>query len=196
VGHDISGPIALHVAANDPRVKAVTLLSSPGRPVVDVVADSFAATNGPAMADQFRSIVAGLVASGSLPAPDAIPAPLQSVLAQGQDGVLKGVFTVDPAAEAAKVKVPTLIVASSATGAIGRTDADRLAQAIGPNAQVLVTDSGTTLREIVPDRPPVAFDPNNDSTHVFGARIVDPVPRDQASVDKVAAFVATTLKPA
>jgi hypothetical protein len=29
---------------------------------------------------------------------------------------------------------------------------------------------------------------------VFGARIVDPVPRDQASVDKVAAFVATVLK--
>ena len=45
----------------------------------------------------------------------------------------------------------------------------------------------------MPDRPPVEFQAGNDSSHVFGARIVDPEPRDQASVDKVTQWLATKL---
>jgi hypothetical protein len=36
----------------------------------------------------------------------------------------------------------------------------------------------------------VAFDPNNEATHVGGARIVDPTTRDPAAVAKVANFLS------
>jgi pimeloyl-ACP methyl ester carboxylesterase len=193
VGHDIGGPIALRVAADEPRVKSVVLLSSPGRPLVDVLAGGFAASNGPASADRFRAEVAQLLQTGTLPGPEAIAPEHQSILGQGQDQLLKGMFSVDPAADAARVKVPTQIVVSTHSQTVGKADADRLAQAIGPSATEVMTDATPTLAVYVPDRPAVAFDPNNEATHVGGARIVDPTARDQGAVGKVASFLSGNL---
>jgi dienelactone hydrolase len=193
VGHDISGPIALRAGADEPRVKSVVLLSSPGRPLVDVLADGFAVSNGAASADRFRAEVANLLATGTLPGPESIPPEHQTVLGQGQDKLLKGMFSVDPAAEAARVKVPALIVVSTHSQTVTKVDADRLAQAMGPAASVVVTDATPTLNVYVPDRPAVAFDPNNEATHVGGARIVDPGTRDQASVAKISSFLSEKL---
>jgi pimeloyl-ACP methyl ester carboxylesterase len=193
VGHDISGPMALRVAAQEPRVKSLVLLSTPGRPLVDVLADGFVASNGQASADRFRSIVANLLSTGTLPGPESIPSELQTVLGQGQDKLLKGMFSIDPTAEAAKVKVPALVIVSTHSQTVSKTDADRLAQAMGPSASVVVTDATPTLQVYVPDRPAVAFDPNNEATHVGGARIVDSGVRDQPSVAKVTSFLSEKL---
>jgi pimeloyl-ACP methyl ester carboxylesterase len=193
VGHDVGGPIALRVAADEPRVKSVVLVSSPGRPLVDVLADGFAASNGPASADAFRAEVANLLATGSLPGPESIPPEHQSVLGQGQDALLKGMFSDDPAADAARVKVPALIMVSSHSQTVTKADGDRLAQAMGPGASVVVTDATPTLAVYVPDRPAIAFDPNNEATHTGGARIVDPIRRDQGSVAKVTSFLSDRL---
>jgi bifunctional DNase/RNase len=76
---------------------------------------------------------------------------------------------------------------------VGKADADRLAQAMGPSATVVTTDATPTLAVYVPDRPAVAFDPNNEATHTGGARIVDPITRDQASVAKVSSFLSEKL---
>jgi pimeloyl-ACP methyl ester carboxylesterase len=193
VGHDVGGPMALSVAAVEPRVKSVVLLSSPGRPMVDVLADGFTASHGPASADRFRSTVASLVATGALPGPEAIAPEHQSVLGQGQDKLLKGLFTVDPVAEAAKVKVPLMVVVSTRSSTIGRADGENLVRAAGPAASLFVSEATPTLARYVPDRPAVAFDPNNEATHVGGARIVDAPVRDEGTVEKVTGFVSEKL---
>ncbi|MDP9442038.1 MAG: lysophospholipase, partial [Actinomycetota bacterium] len=44
VGHDEGGLVALRLAADDPRVRAVVLISTPGRPLAEVLADDLRAT--------------------------------------------------------------------------------------------------------------------------------------------------------
>ena len=193
VGHDVSGPIALHVAGNEPRVKSVVLISSPGRPLVEPLAESFAANYNAGSAAKLRTIVSGLVAGGKLPGVTEIPPEQQPILGQGEEGLLRGMFSVDPVTDAAKVKAPVLAVVSSVSTGVKRIDADLIARAVGPSAEVLEVKSGPTLRIPLPDRPPVEFQAGNDSTHVFGARVVDPEPRDQASVDKVTQWLAAKV---
>lgn len=193
VGHDVSGPIALHVAGNEPKVKSVVLISSPGRPLVEPLAESFATTYNAGSAAKLRTIVSGLLAGKRLPGVTDIPAEQQPILGQGEEALLQGMFAVDPVTEAAKVKAPVLAVVSSVSTGVKRIDADLIARAVGPTAEVMEVASGPTLRIPLPDRPPVEFQAGNDSSHVFGARVVDPEPRDQASVDKVVKWLATKL---
>src|SRR5205085_3458494 len=96
VGHDVSGPIALHVAGNEPRVKSVVLISSPGRPLVEPLAESFTTNYNAGSAAKLRTIVSGLVAGGKLPGVTEIPPEQQPILGQGEEGLLRGMFAVDP----------------------------------------------------------------------------------------------------
>lgn len=193
VGHDVSGPIALHVAGAEARVKSVVLISSPGRRLVEPLAESFGTHYGQASAARLRTIAAGLVAGDRLPGPSEIPPEQQPILGQGQEPLLRGMFAADPVAEASKVKVPVLVVVSSVSTGVKRIDADLLARAVGPTAEVMEVNSGPTLRIPLPDRPPVEFQAGNDSSHVFGARVVDPEPRDEASMDKVTQWLTEKL---
>jgi hypothetical protein len=193
VGHDVSGPIALHVAGAEPRVKSVVLISSPGRPLVEPLAESFEAHYGATSASKLRTIASGLAAGAKLPGPGEIPPEQQPILGQGQEPLLRGMFAVDPAVDAAKVKVPVLIVVSSVSTGVKRVDADLIARAVGPSAEIMVVSTGPTLRIPLPDRPPVEFQAGNDSSHVFGARVVDAEPRDEASMDKLTQWLSGKL---
>ena len=197
VGHDIGGWMALRLAATDDKVKAVTLLSAPARKLIDVNAESFRQTHGQASADRFRAVVGTLLSTGRLPGPEEMAAEHQSTLGQGQDALLKGLYEADPMADAARVKVPVLVTAGAlGTGVVG-TDAEQMARIIGPSAQVTVFSTlGQTLRDLPPDPGSVRFDPNDESTHVFGARPVIGVKRDIPALEKVTGFLTTTLKAA
>ena len=67
VGHDLGGIAAMRVAATDDKVKRLVLVSTPGRALVDVMADDFQATFGNESAEAFRGVIATLLATGSLP---------------------------------------------------------------------------------------------------------------------------------
>ncbi|MFP5318440.1 MAG: alpha/beta hydrolase [Acidimicrobiia bacterium] len=196
VGHDVGGWMALRLAATEDKVKSVALVSTPARKLVDVYAESFRQTHGPASADRFRASVDTLLTTGAVPGPTDMAAEHQSVLGQGQDELLKGVFTADPLADAARVKVPVLVTAGTQGTGVTSADAERMAQAIGGSAQLSVFNLGPTLRELPPDPGSIRFDPNDESTHVFGARPVIGVKRDGPAVEKVTSFLSTTLRAA
>lgn len=151
VGHDEGGLIALRIAATDPRVKAVVLLSTPGRPLVEVLADDVLhgaadAATGQAQADSLRRLVAGLLTTGSLPGPEAIPRALQPVFPAGQERYLQAIFALDPPAEAARGQAPVLVVRGGADTGVSAADAARLAGALGARAEVIVSEgTGHTL---------------------------------------------------
>jgi pimeloyl-ACP methyl ester carboxylesterase len=192
IGHDAGGAIALRLAAADPRVKSVSLVSTPGRPLVDVMADGYKFTNGQASADAFRAMIDGLLATGSLPAREAIRPEFQSVLPPGQDAFFKALFAVDPATEAAAVKAPVLMAVGERSNTVAGADTQRLAQSLGGRSEVVVAaNSSPTLQQILAPvvRP---FDPLDMDSHGLGPPVAE-APRDQSTVDRIAAFAATSV---
>ena len=192
VGHDVGGLIALKLAATEPRVKSVVLVSTPGRPLVDVLADGFAATNGPESAEAFRAAVGTLLSTGSLPERSAIRPEHQSVLAAGSDGMLRSLFAVDPLADAPAVKVPVLIASGGTSTTVTAADADRLNQALGGRAELVTAASaGATLQETL-----AAADRGADpADHAFHGA---PPPqakttRDAGAVQRISGFLRGSL---
>lgn len=191
VGHDVGGLVALRVAAADQRVKSVVLLSTPGRPLVDVLAGSFLASHGQESADAFRAVVGRLVSTGSLPERTSIRPEHQTVLPAGQDAILSKVFALDPAADAAQVKVPTLVVAGAQSPLVGPPDAERLVQALGPSSQPLVvTGTNATLQHVT---APGAQNADPDHRAHGGGRPPDQAKRDLPALEAIAAFLTAKL---
>lgn len=148
VGHDVGGLVALTLAAADPRVKNVVLVSTPGRPLVDVLAGDFAATFGPESADAFRATVATLLSTGSIPERSTLRAEHQTVLPAGADAMLKSLFSLDPLADAPSVKVPVMIALGGRSTAVTPVDAERLNGALGGRAEVVTAaNAGPTLQD-------------------------------------------------
>jgi len=190
VGHDLGGIAAMKVAATDDKVKAVVLLSTPGRPLVDVMAGGFEATFGPESAAAFRGVIATLVSTGALPDRSTIRPEHQTALPVGQDALLRDQFTVDPVAEAAKVKVPTLVVTGRQSTLVGPVDGERLKAAL-PSAQVFTADSTATLQKVAAALPQ-SFDPNDHRAH-GGGRPPDTATRDKAALDQITSFLGSRV---
>jgi uncharacterized protein len=192
VGHDMGGVIAMKLAASDPRVKSVALVSTPGRPMVDVMADSYRFTHGPVSSDAYRAMIDGLLTNGTLPARDVMRPEFQSNLPPNQDAFFKAMFSVDPAADAKGVKVPVLMVTGERSTAVKDVDVQRLSQNLGGKSESMVAvNSSSTLQQIF--APPVRpFDPLDMDSHGLGPPVAE-APRDQASVDRIASFIAGSV---
>jgi len=191
VGHDMGGAIALALTATDSRVKGVALVSTPGRPLVDVWADGFKA-NGQASVDAFRAMIANLLATGSLPPRDSIRPEYQSLLPPGQDAFFKSLFSVDPLADSRAVKVPVLLATGERSTTVTAADATALAGALGGHSETVVAaNSSSTLQQVLA-APVRTFDPTDMDSHGLGPPVAE-APRDKATVDRIASFVAASV---
>jgi pimeloyl-ACP methyl ester carboxylesterase len=138
LGHDEGGVVALRAAAGNPQVKAAVLVSTPGRPLVDVLAGDTTRLRGAALGDQERAAVASLLASGKVPAATSLPALLRPIFPPGADAYLVSLFSLDPVAEAKAAVVPTLLVRGGADRTVAADDTDLLAAAFAGRVEVLV----------------------------------------------------------
>jgi dienelactone hydrolase len=186
VGHDLGGVIAMRVAATDDRVKSVVLLSTPGRPLVDVMTDGFQASFGPESAASFRETIGHLLSTGTLPERSAIRPEHQSSLPVGQDALLRAVYGLDPAADAAQLDVPALVVTGRQSTLVNAADADRLKAAL-PAAQTVSADTNATLQTVTAALPQ-SFDANDHRAH-GGGRPPDTATRDQAAMEQITSFI-------
>ena len=192
VGHDLGGIAAMRVAATDDKVKRVVLLSTPGRPLVDVMAGDFEKTFGAESGTALRSVIGTLLSTGSLPERSTIRPEHQTVLPTGNDGLLKEQFSLDPVAEAAKVKTPTLIVTGRQSTLVNPVDGERLKAAI-TSAQAFTADSTASLQKITAALPQ-SFDPNDHRAH-GGGRPPDTADRDQPAVNQITSFLTSKAGP-
>jgi pimeloyl-ACP methyl ester carboxylesterase len=192
VGYDTGGLVAMRAAAAEPKVKSVVLLSTPGRPLVDVLGDGFQAAFGSASANAFRAEVSTLLASGVLPDRNSIRAEHQPVLPPDQDAMLQALYSDDPLNDAKQVKVPALLIVGSKSTTVTRADADRLASGLAGGAQVMVSDNTLSNLEYEGHDVPIQFDPNNEQTHQGGFAISQKL-RDSAVFDRVTSFLTTKL---
>ncbi|HWI04641.1 MAG TPA: hypothetical protein VNT52_12595, partial [Acidimicrobiales bacterium] len=172
-------------------VKSVVLLSTPGRPLVEVMAGHFERTFGKESADAFRAVIATLVSTGSLPERSTIRPEHQTVLPTGMDKMLQDQFALDPPAEAAKVKAPTLVVTGRQSTMVNPADADPLRAAM-PSAQAFTAESTATMQKVTAALPQ-SFDPNDHRAH-GGGRPPDTAERDQAAMSQITAFLTGTRR--
>jgi pimeloyl-ACP methyl ester carboxylesterase len=186
VGHDLGGIAAMRVAATDDKVKRVVLLSTPGRPLVDVMAGDLEKTFGPESAGAFRAVIATLLSTGALPERSTIRPEHQTVLPTGNDALLKEQYSLDPAAEVAKVKAPTLIVTGRQSTLVSPLDGERLMAALA-SAPAFTADATASLQKITAALPQ-SFDPNDHRAH-GGGRPPDTADRDQPAVDQITNFL-------
>ncbi len=151
VGDGQGGLVALSLAAQDPSVKAVALVSTPGRPVVETMVDHVGSVaSNPDFAQQLvtqlRSTVSAMVGGAAEPPPASLAGPLQPLFPPGESSFLRSLFTLSPGDLASAVHVPTLIVQGGLDPSLAPADAQALAQGLGADAQVMaVAGDGPTL---------------------------------------------------
>lgn len=141
LGQDTGGILAMRLAAGNPRVKAVVAVSTPARPIGEVLAADLARSRGPAVADAFRAAAVTLATTGAAPPADTLPDIIRPIFAPGHDAYLKALFALDATAEVAKVAVPVLQVRGGADPAVTAADTDRLSASVRLSGQVMVASS-------------------------------------------------------
>ena len=148
VGEDQGGLVAMRLAGY-PRVKALVLVSTFGRPLADVIGDDLVASRGDggqAQSDQVHAVAALLAAGQSVPPPADLLGNLRALFPAAQEGYLRAVFGLDPLKEAAAVRVPTLLVRGARDTTVTAVDTDRLRSALGgPSEEMVVPDGDHNL---------------------------------------------------
>ena len=191
VGYDQGGLVALKLAAVDDRVKRVVLISTPGRSLTEVRAAQLAERYGPESADALRALVGGLLATRTLPPLDAMRTELRPLFPAQEAAFLADLYGLDPAAEAAKVKVPTMIVAPADPAPY---EPPRLAAAI-PGSQVVASVGRGSALVISGATPEDRSDPTSPAHEHGMTPPVATTQRDTAALDRMARFLASPPRP-
>ncbi len=170
VGHEEGGLVALDLAADDPRVASLVLVSVPGRPLVEVLTDDFNASGHGEEVPGLQGVVSGLLAGAPLPEPSQLPPFLRNFFPATQEDYLRDIFSLDPVALAAEVDAPALVVRGGAATGVGAPDADALVAALGPGSEVVVaSDAGPTLSIVDPLAPGQGASDPTSAAHDHGA---------------------------
>ena len=137
-------------------------------------------------------MIDGLLTSGSLPPRQDVRPEFQSNLPPNQDAFFKAMFAADPLADTAAVKVPVLMALGERSNTVSSADTGALSQRLGGRSETVVAaNSSATLQQQL--RPPVrTFDPLDMDSHGLGPPVAE-APRDQATVDRIASFVASSV---
>ncbi|MEW6153063.1 MAG: alpha/beta fold hydrolase [Actinomycetota bacterium] len=149
LGYDQGGFIAMRLAATDPRVKGVVLLSTPARSFAEVVAHDFERAiadpvKAQEVAAQARSAADELVRTGAAPDLQGLHEEIRLIF-QGSIHYLSGLFAFDPLAEASRVRAPTLLVRGGADGSILASDVEALGRALANHDTVVAPAGSNTL---------------------------------------------------
>ncbi len=154
IGHDEGGMIGLRVA-DGLNLGSLVLISTPGRPFHEVLVEAYRDVGDEAHDEEGRKLeqaVASLLRTGVLPEIDHPGRLLRAILPPGQDRYLRGLFSFNPVAAAARVTSPVLIVHGGKDPNIhAETDVEPLRAALtaAPRVDVLkATDAGHNLQVV------------------------------------------------
>ena len=150
LSYDSGGFVAMSLAAADARVKGLVLVSTPGRPLADLLADDYLKevpdpAQGQALADSVRAAAAQLVATGQVPRAETLPPALQPVFPPAEVNYLKGLFSFNPADEARRVQVPTLVIRGASDTSITDADMITLKSNLAQGEHLVAINAGNTL---------------------------------------------------
>lgn len=148
IGHSEGGLVALAAAQELEGLCGVVLVAAPGRPLGDVIKAQIRANpmNMTLIVPADNAI--DLLASGRKVNAESLPTPLQGLFAPPLQDFLISLFGYDPAALAAQVKVPLLIVQGGRDLQVPVADAERLAAANPAAKLVVLPDLNHVLKDV------------------------------------------------
>lgn len=186
VGHEEGGLVALDLAGSDPRASSLVLVSVPGRPLLEVLADDIGNSSHAEEVDELRAVVEGLLAGEGVPDPTELPPFLASFFPEAEETYLEDIFSLDPVALAREVDVPTLIVRGEAATGISEADADALADALGPDSEVVVASGAGPTLQISEPSAGVSDDMHGESSPALNTG------RDTQAMARITEFLVRT----
>lgn len=194
VGAEEGGLVAMQLAANEPRIRGLGLVSVPGRPLLEVLADDFAGLpNGDVPG--LRSVVGTLLATGALP--ETIPPSLTGYFPTDNQEYLLDLFSADPLALAGNVDVPALVVRGAEATLVTAADEGPLVSALGPDTEVFVAPGvGPTLSKQDGVNPAAGAGPGHGGPGT-GHDAIGSAPsteRSAEALDRLAAFLTNATK--
>jgi uncharacterized protein len=151
LGHSEGGLVALAAAQKVTDICGLVLVSSPGRPLGDVLRQQLRANpaNAPIL-DQATAAIDALEAGKRVDVSTMNPA-LMPLFAPQVQGFLVNAFAYDPAKLVAAVAKPVLIIQGKRDMQVGVADAERL-KAAAPKAElVLLADTNHVLKTVATD---------------------------------------------
>jgi len=151
LGHSEGGLVAMEAAATV-GADAVILLAAPGRPLAQILRDQLAANpaNAPLMEDAELAIKT--LETGARFDVAGLPAPLQPLFAPAVQGFLIDLFSRDPAAVAASLTMPVLVVQGARDLQVTEADARRLHAAAAGSELVLIEGMNHVLKPVEASR--------------------------------------------
>lgn len=184
LGHDQGGLVAMRAAAGNPRVKALVTVSTPGRPLADVLADDLTRARGAVAGDELRAAVATLKSTTRVPAPDSLSVLLRPLFPAGQESYLLSVLTNDPVAEARAVTVPALVVRGGGDQSTSMVEVGTLLAAMRTGGEILVGAPDT-------DRNLAHVMVGHEHTNTVGAPVSN---QDAQAAGRIASWLQTKLR--
>lgn len=197
LGEGAGGFVALQLAAQDPAVKEVILVSTPGRPLAASLADEVRGAaptpaDGAALAAQEESVAAAVAAGEPVPNAASLPSALRSIFPSGEDALLQPLFSFDPLAVARTLHVPALVVYGGADQATTAADQQALGAALGARAQVMAAPNADHTLNLVSLSTVVNNDANHpvtSSANSMRGQVI--VVRDNGTLDSIAQWAIT-----
>ena len=182
--------MALRLAAVEPRVKRLVLVSSPGQALLDFQAVALGSRFGPESGEALRAAVSQLLATKTVPPLASLRTELRPLLPADRVQFLSELYTFDPVAEAAGVRAQAMIVSPSTAEAVEAMAPQRLAQAIAGSELLLVDGVSWTLQVTGPGPTEDPGDPAG-AAHIHGAAPAHAnVERDGESVGRITNWLA------
>jgi pimeloyl-ACP methyl ester carboxylesterase len=175
LGHSEGGLVALAAAQRTEHVCGLILVAAPGRRVSDIIRGQLRANpaNAPVL-DSALAALAQLEKAQRVDVSGMHPA-LQGLFAPPVQGFLIDMFAYDPAALAAKVAVPMLIVQGGKDLQIPRENGDALHSAQPKAGYVVVPDMNHVLKNIDADSPESNFAAYADPSLPVSPELVDAI---------------------
>jgi len=174
IGHSEGGLVALAAAQELEGLCGLVLVAAPGRPLGDVIKDQIRANpmNLTLIVPADNAI--DILESGRLVNVDALPVPLRGLFDPAVQGFLISVFSYDPAALAAEVKLPLLIVQGGKDLQVATADAERLAAA-NPAAKLAVLPGVNHVLKDVAEGTPANLAAYRDPALPLGKGVAEAV---------------------
>ena len=183
-GHSEGSLVALVAAQQPGDICGIILLAGAGRPLGPILRDQL---KPKLTADMMASVETAItrIEKGEVVDPATVPAPVAPLFAPAVQRFLGELARTDPAALAAKVRLPVMIVWGEEDAQVSRADFDAL-RAARPNARVVVLNGVNHLFKSVPAGDMAA----NLASYSDSAAAIDP-----RLVTAIAEFVVDRDRP-
>ncbi|MGI8985116.1 MAG: alpha/beta fold hydrolase [Acidimicrobiales bacterium] len=142
LGHGTGGVVAMRLAPGNGRVRGVVAISTPAKPMGEVLAADLTRSRGQEVGDAFRAAASTLASTGAPPPVGTLPEILRPIFSPGHHAYLASVFALDPVAEVGNVPVLVLLVRGGADPTIAAADVTRMQSSLRIGGQVMAGSDG------------------------------------------------------